>query len=159
MLRKCTSCFTVLFSYLTLFHLKLNRKRKESSKKRRKPEKNEPSSNLVRDKPEVAAFEETHNNAFLFNDWFNCDVVLFPAATDTIPKAAEMQIMDEYDGRKVEGDRYVVDENEQTREHPKSVNPEKGRERTDDERYSSCKRRPQHREACALVHKPHPVRK
>ena len=154
-----SSCFTVLFSYLTLFHFKLNCKRKESRKKRRKPKKNKPSSNLVRDKPEVAAFEETHNNAFLFDDWFNCDVVLFPAATESIPKAAEMQVMDEYDGRKVEGDGYVVDEHEQTREHPERVNPEKGRERTDDERYSSCKRRPQHREACALVHKPHPVRK
>ena len=148
-----------LFSYLTLFHLKLNRKRKESRKKRRKPKKNKPSSNLVRDKPEVAAFEETHDNAFLFDDWFNCDVVLFPAATESIPKAAEMQVMYEDDGRKVQGDGHVVNKHEKTSEHTERVNPEKGRERTDDERYSSRKRRPQHRQACALVHKPHSVRK
>ena len=52
-------------SYLVFLHFKLNCKREESRKKSREAKKNEPSSNLVRDRLVVGTSEESNDDSLL----------------------------------------------------------------------------------------------
>ena len=97
-----------LLLYLLLLHFKLNCKCEESRKKSRKYKKNEPPSNLVRDKPEVGTSKEPHNGAFLFLFNFRLLLVVKVSCgagreTATTLEALKVEVVDD--------DGHVVDEN------------------------------------------------
>ena len=105
-----------------MLHFKLNCKREESRKKRHKSKKNEPPSNLVRDKPEIGTSKEPYNGAFLFLFNFSRLLVVKVScgagrAAATTLEALNVEVVDDDDGWEVDDDGHVVDEDEETSKH------------------------------------------